>query len=99
MQTPLDVPMAVEKPVIVLATGAWHIPDHYEPVIKLLRDAGFEVAALRYPSVSIQRDPGKMLYKDSRVVADNIKKIVGTTQGPGQDVVLVMRKLYAPTSG
>ena len=75
-----------------------HVPAHYEPVVKLLRDAGYEVATLRHPSVSVQRDPGNMLQKDARVVADNIRKFVSTTQPPGQDVVLVMHS-YGGVSG
>ena len=90
--------MAAEKPVIVFVPGAWHIPAHYEPAAKLLRDAGYEVALLRHPSVSVSRDPGNIMNKDARVVADNIRKFVGTTQGPGQEAVLVMHS-YGGISG
>ena len=33
------------------------------------------------------------MQKDARVVADNIRKFVGTTQGLGQDVVLILHSI------
>ena len=86
--------MATPNPTIVWVPGAWHIPAHYEPAVKLLRDAGYEVSTLRHPSVSIQRDPGNILHKDARVVADNIRKFTSV----GQDVVLVMHS-YGGVTG
>lgn len=87
--------MATRQPAVVIVPGAWHVPEHYEPAAKLLRNAGYETVVVRHPSVSVQRDPGNMLRKDSTVAADVMRKLVNDE---GKDVVVVMHS-YGGVSG
>lgn len=85
---------AAQKPTIVIAPGAWHVPSHYEPIAKLLRNAGYEVSPVKHPSVGIASDPGTMLHKDVEVVANTLRQLVNS----GKDVVLLMHS-YGGVTG
>src|ERR1700761_4019504 len=87
--------MATDKPAIVIVPGAWHVPEHYEPIAKLFREADYETLAVRHPSVSVSRDPGNMLQKDARVGSDVLRKLVNDE---GKDVVVIMHS-YGGLSG
>ena len=80
--------MATEKPTILLAHGAWHVPAHYEPTAKPLREAGFEVIIPQHKSVSkdLKSDPGSAMQKDAAALADILRQILSD----GKDVILLM---------
>lgn len=39
------------NPTVILIPGAWHVPEHYEPVVKDLEKHGFPAFAVSLPSV------------------------------------------------
>ena len=62
------------KPTIVIAHGAWHVPAHYEPMAKPLREAGFQVYVPQHQSVGIDKDTGDALRNDAAAIAQVIEK-------------------------
>ena len=86
--------MSSAKPTVVFVPGAWHIPAHYEPIMKRLRDSGYEVAAVRHPSCTVESDPGNMLQDDASFVANTLRQVLSS----GKDAVLVMHS-YGGVSG
>ena len=86
--------MANQKPTIVFVPGAWHIPAHYEPILKRLREAGFEVSALRHPSCTVKSDPGDIFREDAKTVADTIRPVLQS----GKDAVVIMHS-YGGVTG
>ena len=86
--------MADLKPAVVFVPGAWHIPAHYEPILKRLRDAGYEVSALRHPSCTVKSDPGNIFREDAKTVADTIRPVLNS----GKDAVVIMHS-YGGVSG
>lgn len=74
------------KPTIVFVPGAWHIPEHYAPIITRLRDSGYEVVQLRHPSCTVTSDPGNMMQEDATFVANTIRQVVES----GKDVIVMM---------
>ncbi|KPI42965.1 uncharacterized protein AB675_1923 [Cyphellophora attinorum] len=49
-----------KKPVILLVTGAWHAPEHYAPLIALLRSYGYTVHCPLLPSNSQSQPPANL---------------------------------------
>lgn len=78
--------MAVQKPAMVIAHGAWHVPAHYEPMAKPLREAGYEVIIPQHKSVGAESDPGNALQKDAAAIADILRELLVS----GKDIILVM---------
>lgn len=74
------------KPVIVISHGAWHVPAHYEPMAKPLREAGFQVYVPQHQSVGIEKDPGNALQNDAAAIASVIDKNAQLRK----DVILLM---------
>ena len=58
--------MESESPdtVILLSHGAWHIPEHYSRLQKLLEQASYPVSAHRHPSVNGSVPPNKTFQDD-----------------------------------
>lgn len=86
--------MTSQKPAIVIAHGAWHVPAHYEPMAKPLREAGYEVIVPKHQSIGRDSDPGNALQKDAAAVADILRQQLSS----GKDVILVMHS-YGGISG
>ena len=86
--------MSIQKPTIILAPGAWHLPEHYAPTAELLRNAGYEVFLCKYASVGIVSDPGNMLHEDALVILNALQQ----TMNSGKDAILVMHS-YGGASG
>ena len=78
--------MASSKPTIVVAHGAWHVPAHYEPMAKPLREAGFEVIIPKHQSVGPKSDPGFALQKDATAIAKVLRNVLSS----GKDAILLM---------
>ena len=48
-----------KKPTIVVVTGAWHTPAHYNSLLAALHSSGHDTKCLALPSLN-PRDPGKV---------------------------------------
>lgn len=77
---------SVDKPVIVLVHGAWHVPDSYEKLATALRSAGYEVHVPRLPSVNEARPPTSDLSADSELVRSLVENLANN----GRTVVALM---------
>lgn len=77
--------MSTEKPIFVLAPGAWHTPDCYEILEGKLRAQGYETRAVAYPSVGAE-PPNKGLYDDAAALRAEIE--VHANQG--RQVIVVV---------
>lgn len=86
--------MTATKPAILWVPGAWHVPRHYEPALKVLRQAGYETIVANHASVNVSKDSGNMLRKDATTVADMIRKLFSEDK----NIVLVMHS-YGGISG
>lgn len=75
--------MTASKPVIVISTGAWHRPVHYDPLTKALEAEGYEVKVPHLPSVD-----GSMDTFDEDVAC--IRKAAEEAISEKKDVVIVM---------
>lgn len=62
------------------------MPEHYEPMVKPLREAGIDVAVPKNQSLIVQKDPGKAMAMDAAAIA----RLTQQFTGRGKDVVLVM---------
>ncbi|CAN8103534.1 unnamed protein product [Discula destructiva] len=74
-----------ERPVFVLAPGAWHTPDCFEILEDKLHAQGYETAAVAYPSVGAE-PPTKGLYDDAAAVRAEIE----VHAGQGRQVIIVV---------
>ena len=74
------------KPAIVIAHGAWHVPAHYEPMAKPLREAGFKVFIPQHQSVGPSKDPGNALQNDAAALA----RVIEQNALLRRDVILLM---------
>jgi hypothetical protein len=76
--------MTNSKPVFVIIPGAWHLPESFDPVTKLLAEKGYESRGVTYVSTfdqSVQSfDPD----------VEATRKIVQELVDSGRNVVLVM---------
>lgn len=76
---------AAAKPAIVLVPGAWHSPDAYAPMTRLLVEAGYAVNGVKLPSVGA--DPALQSW-DEDVAA--IRKALSEAVDAGRDVVVMV---------
>ncbi|KAL9028490.1 MAG: hypothetical protein Q9196_003145, partial [Gyalolechia fulgens] len=60
----------ISKPAIVLAHGAWHVPEHYTKFVDRLQQAGFEVVCPLLPTCDNKKRLTANMYEDARVVRD-----------------------------
>jgi len=82
------------KPVIIVAHGAWHVPAHYEPMAKPLREAGYQVIIPQHQSVGPSKDAGDALQNDAAALA----RLIQSNAQLGRDVVLLMHS-YGGVAG
>ncbi|EEA24321.1 hypothetical protein TMatcc_007408 [Talaromyces marneffei ATCC 18224] len=68
--------MAASKPTIVIIHGGWHVPESYEKLISVLRNANYEVHCPRLPSTNQSRPPNADLYTDSDLVRTYVSSLV-----------------------
>ena len=78
--------MSVQYPVLVLVTGAWHVPAHYEPFLDALGHSGFETHCPLLPTCNGSRPPNASLQDDVAAVNHLLRSLVDKDQ----DVLVVM---------
>lgn len=61
-----------EKPIFVLAPGAWHTPDCFELIQDKLHAQGYETRGVVYPSVGAE-PPDKGLFDDAAALRAEIE--------------------------
>lgn len=74
------------KPIILLVTGAWHIPDHYSVLSHRLRHLGFTVECPRLLTNNNALPPNKTLNDD----ISQIRSLALSYLDDGKDVVPLM---------
>lgn len=74
-----------DKPIFVLAPGAWHTPDCFEIIQEKLHAQGYETRGVAYPAVGAE-PPNKGLYDDAAALRAEIE--VHANQGRQVIVVL-----------
>ncbi|OLN88645.1 hypothetical protein CCHL11_01691 [Colletotrichum chlorophyti] len=72
------------KPVIVLAPGAWHSPEHFQDIRDELHQRGWSTKSVRYPSVGAE-PPKKGMLDDAAAVRTLLQELVDQ----GRQVILV----------
>jgi hypothetical protein len=60
MTNDMNGSLIYKKPAILLITGAWHVPEHYAPLIALLRSYGYTVHCPLLPSNSQLQPPANL---------------------------------------
>lgn len=73
------------RPVFVLAPGAWHTPDCFDIIQDKLHAQGYETRAVAYPSVGAE-PPNKGLYDDAALLRADIEAQVNQ----GRQVIVVV---------
>jgi pimeloyl-ACP methyl ester carboxylesterase len=76
---------STDKPVFVLAPGAWHTPDCFQTTQDELHAQGWETRAVTYPSVGAE-PPNKGLFDDAAAVRAEIQ----TLADQGRQVIVVV---------
>ena len=74
------------KPTIVLVSGAWCVPEHYEALTRALEAAGFTVHVPPKPTCSGARPPTAS-YSDD---VQHIRTVVAALVEAGEDVIMLM---------
>lgn len=77
--------MTTHQTTFVLVTGAWHTPSCFDPLAKLLREAGYEVVSKKHPSVG-GNPPVASFDPDVEVIRQPIEE----EADKGQNVILLM---------
>jgi len=80
-------PNKMSLPTIVLIPGAWHVPEHYKPLIDSLKGARYEVISHQLPSVSSQTPREQSVANDASFIE---KSLLLPILDAGKDVLLVM---------
>ncbi|RAL15143.1 alpha/beta hydrolase [Aspergillus homomorphus CBS 101889] len=80
------LPSPGSKPIIVVVTGAWHIPKHYSALASRLRALGHEVLIARLPSMNDACPPNAGLYTDT----EHIRSYVENLTDAGHTVLVLM---------
>ncbi|KAI1126418.1 Alpha/beta hydrolase fold-1 [Nemania abortiva] len=63
------------KPVVLIASASCHTPNHYNKLVKLLREAGYEVHVPQLPSSNGARPPNADLASDTDVFSSYTTKL------------------------
>ena len=74
------------KPAIVLVSGAWCVPEHYEALTRALEVADFAVHVPPKPTCSGARPPTASYADD----VEHIRKVVAALVEAGEDVIMLM---------
>lgn len=78
--------MEPSKPVIVLVTGAWHVPHHYQLLSNRLRHQGYVVQCPLLMTNNNARPPNMTLDDDVKQIRDMAVQVLDT----GRDIVALM---------
>ncbi|KAI7123210.1 hypothetical protein KC352_g32572, partial [Hortaea werneckii] len=76
------------NPTVLLVHGAFHVPQHFEHLASLLKQAGYRVEVPALPSVGIEQDPGNALELDAGFLCDKLEELVRGEEE--RDVVVLM---------
>jgi pimeloyl-ACP methyl ester carboxylesterase len=74
------------KPTLILVPGSWHVPEHFEPMTKLLESHGYNAVGARLVSNRQTPPYGQTLSEDAAAVSSRIL----TECDAGNDIVVVM---------
>jgi len=78
--------MTTQKPTLLILHGAWHHPDHFAPLIKLLTAAGYETICPVQPSYNAN-PATKTLLDDALFVRSLLTDVV---EKDGKEVIVIM---------
>ena len=78
--------MATKLPSIVVVTGAWHVPAHYESFTTALTKAGYSVHCPLLPTCSGARPPNSSLQDDANVIRALLVSLVEK----GESILVLM---------
>lgn len=73
------------KPTVLLVPGAWHLPAHYDKLLQIPTQHGYECEGVSLATVDPKDPPNTNADSDVEVISAAIKK----TLSSGKDVVLV----------
>lgn len=68
------------KPAIVLAHGAWHVPQHYGHFIQQLQQAGFEVVCPLLPTCDETKRLNASMYNDAQVIRSHVISLLNSSR-------------------
>lgn len=85
--------MTPVKPTIILIPGAWHTPDGYAPLSKLLESSGYRTIPVSLPSVGASPP-----LDDFQPDVTTVRDVVTSCVDAGSDVILFMHS-YASMPG
>jgi len=77
--------MSIPKPTIIIIHGAWHHPDHYALLVKLLTAKGYETLCPSQPTYN-NVPATKSLHDDVALIREILTKLVGD----GKEVIVIM---------
>ncbi|KAI6786369.1 hypothetical protein KC327_g19140, partial [Hortaea werneckii] len=66
------------QPTVLIVHGAFHVPQHFEHLASLLKQAGYCVEVPALPSVGIEQDPGNALELDAGFLCDKLEELCGS---------------------
>ncbi|KAI7216019.1 hypothetical protein KC333_g5081, partial [Hortaea werneckii] len=75
------------QPTVLIVHGAFHVPQHFDHLASLLRQAGYQVEVPALPSVGIEQDPGNALELDAGFLCKKLEELV---VGEAREVVVLM---------
>ncbi|KAK5996312.1 putative hydrolase R7-like protein [Cladobotryum mycophilum] len=78
--------MPAGKPVILIISGGWHLPEHYAKLTKALEAVGHEVHCPGNPSMTQVRPPTAGLAQDS----ENVRLYAEKLADSGRQIVALM---------
>ncbi|GAB1742285.1 hypothetical protein NU219Hw_g7839t1 [Hortaea werneckii] len=64
------------QPTVLIVPGAFHVPQHFDLLASLLRQAGYHVEVPALPSVGVEQDPGNALELDAGFLCDRLEELV-----------------------
>jgi hypothetical protein len=89
-----SIKMSTSKPVIVLVPGAWHKVAQYSPLTNRLRDAGYEVHPVDYPSTG--PNPTHTTFEPD---VKEISSVIESIADRGDDVMVVVHSAAGIIAG
>ena len=79
--------MSHKKPAIVLVHGAWHVPEHYDEVIKQLQSANFDVVCPLLPTCDALKRPNATMFSD----VEAVRREVVSLASQSREVAMLLR--------
>lgn len=68
--------MSSQKPIFVIVSGGWHVPESYTKLTKALEAAGYEVHVPRLPSMNEERAPNADLSNDTALIRSYVQNLI-----------------------